>query len=117
MLNAARPINWADTLDWTKGITEVDLVSTINDSGSGHVRNFPDLKDETTPTEVRIAMVQLSNGSAYDASALAGTGGVGDTGGGGGTGAGGKQRRSSGEGERRYARRGGAERKRERRRR
>lgn len=83
------------TIDWTKGITEVDLVYTINDSGSGHVHFFPELKDKTTPTKVRIAMVQVAKGSTYDASMLPGTsnpgggGGSGGTGGGAGTGSGG----------------------------
>lgn len=79
-----------DAIDWTKGIAEVDLIYTINDSGSGHVHLFPDLKDKTTPTKVRIAMVQLSAGAAYDPSALAGGGGSSGGGGmGGGAGAGG----------------------------
>ena len=51
------------TIDWTRGITEVDLVYTINDSGSGHVHFFPELQAKTTPTKVRIAMVQVSKGS------------------------------------------------------
>jgi MYXO-CTERM domain-containing protein len=63
------------TIDWTKGITEVDLVYTINDSGSGHVHFFPDLKELTTPTKVRIAMVQVAKGSTYDPSTLPSTGG------------------------------------------
>jgi hypothetical protein len=74
------------TIDWTKGITEVDLVYTINDSGSGHVHFFPDLKDKTTPTKVRIAMVQVSKGSTYDPSTLPGTIGAGGAGGTGGSG-------------------------------
>ena len=74
------------TIDWTKGITEVDLVYTINDSGSGHVHFFPELKDKTTPTKVRIAMVQVSKGATYDPSKLPGGMGMGGTGGGGGMG-------------------------------
>jgi hypothetical protein len=78
-----------DTIDWTKGITEVDLVYTINDSGSGHVHFFPELKDKTTPTKVRIAMVQVAKGSTYDPSTLPNTGGnVGGASGMGGAGAG-----------------------------
>ena len=78
------------TIDWTKGITEVDLVYTINDSGSGHVHFFPDLKDKTTPTKVRIAMVQVAKGSTYDPSMLPNTGGsMGGVGAGGMAGAGG----------------------------
>jgi hypothetical protein len=79
-----------NTIDWTKGISEVDLVYTINDSGSGHVHFFPDLKDKTTPTKVRIAMVQVAKGSTYDATKLPNTGGnMGGAGGMGGTGGGG----------------------------
>ena len=39
----------------------------------GHITNFPALKDLVTPTRVRIAMVQVSNGSTYDPSILAGS--------------------------------------------
>ena len=74
-----------NTIDWTKGITEVDLVYTINDSGSGHVHYFPELKDLTTPTKVRIAMVQVSKGATYDSSMLPNTMGTGGMGGAGGT--------------------------------
>jgi hypothetical protein len=62
-------------IGWTQGISEIDLIYTINDSGSGHVHYFPDLKDMTTPTTVRIAMVQVSEGSVYDPSVLPNTGG------------------------------------------
>jgi hypothetical protein len=58
------------TIDWTKGVSEVDLVYTINDSGQGHVHFFPELKDKTTPTKVRLAMVQVASGSTYDPSML-----------------------------------------------
>ena len=75
-----------NTIDWTKGISEVDLVYTINDSGSGHVHYFPELKDLTTPTTVRIAMVQVSKGSTYDPSKLPTGMGMGGAGGGGGMG-------------------------------
>jgi MYXO-CTERM domain-containing protein len=79
-------------IGWTQGINEVDLIYTINDSGSGHVHYFPDLKDKTTPTKVRIAMVQVSKGSTYDPSQLPSgmnMGGAGGTGSGGAAGAGG----------------------------
>ncbi len=79
-----------DTIDWTKGIGEVDLIYTINDSGSGHVHFFPELKDKTTPTTVRIAMVQVSAGSTYDGSILpGGAGGSGGSTSGGAAGSGG----------------------------
>jgi hypothetical protein len=80
-----------DTIDWSKGIAEVDLVYTINNSGSGHVHYFPELKDKTTPTTVRIAMVQVSAGSTYDPSILPG-----GAGGSGGAGAGGAPAASAG---------------------
>jgi hypothetical protein len=54
------------TIQWDKGIKQVDLVYTINDSGSGHITNFPEKKDLTTPTKVRITMVQVSSGATYD---------------------------------------------------
>ena len=86
------------TIDWTKGITEVDLIYTINDSGQGHVHFFPDLKDKTTPTKVRIAMVQVAKGSTYDPSMLPGTGNMGGSGGGGAGGAGGSSSAGSASG-------------------
>jgi MYXO-CTERM domain-containing protein len=67
------------TLQWDHGVKEVDLVYTINGSGSGHISNFPALKDATTPTKVRISMVQVSAGSTYDPSIL-NTGGSADGG-------------------------------------
>lgn len=73
-----------NTINWTQGITEVDLIYTINNSGSGHVHYFPELKDKTTPTKVRIAMVQVSKGSTFDPSKLptsVSTGGAGGSGG------------------------------------
>ncbi len=73
------------TIDFTKGISQVDMIYTINDSGSGHVHNFPELKDKTTPTKVRIAMVQVSEGDTYDPSILPGTGSMAGSGGAGGT--------------------------------
>ena len=62
----------AGTLNWASGVSEVDLVYTINGSGSGHITNFPALKDLVTPTTVRIALVQVSPGSTYDPSILPG---------------------------------------------
>ena len=71
------------TIDWSKGIKQVDLVYTINNSGQGHVHFFPELKEKTTPTKVRITLVQLSEGSTYDPSILpGGAGGGSGTGGG-----------------------------------
>lgn len=61
------------TIQWDKGVKQVDLVYTINGSGSGHVTNFPELKALVTPTKVRITMVQVSMGATYDPSILAAT--------------------------------------------
>jgi hypothetical protein len=74
-----------DKIEWDAGIKQVDLIYAINDSGSGHVTNYPALKDATTPTRVRITMVQVSAGSTYDPSIIT----TSNTGGAGGSGAGG----------------------------
>jgi hypothetical protein len=63
----------SNTIQWDSGVKQVDLVYTINGSGMGHITNFPALKDLVTPTRVRIAMVQVSSGSTYDPSILAGS--------------------------------------------
>jgi MYXO-CTERM domain-containing protein len=63
------------TINWAQGIKQVDLVYTINDSGSGHITNYPALKDLTTPTKVRITMIQVSQGSKYDPTQLPGADG------------------------------------------
>ncbi|MDF3068461.1 MAG: hypothetical protein K0R38_4062 [Polyangiaceae bacterium] len=70
-----------ETIEWDKGIKQMDLVYTINDSGSGHVHYFPELKDKTTPTRVRITLVQVSAGSRYDPSILDAAGGTSGAGG------------------------------------
>lgn len=59
-----------DKIVWEQGVKQVDLIYAINDSGSGHITNYPALKDLTTPTRVRITMVQVSAGSTYDASII-----------------------------------------------
>jgi hypothetical protein len=76
-----------EKIDWEQGIKQIDLIYAINDSGSGHVTNYPELKDLTTPTRVRLTMVQVSAGSTFDPSII--TGGSGGTGGAGGAAAGG----------------------------
>ncbi|HEX3694145.1 MAG TPA: hypothetical protein VH374_02055 [Polyangia bacterium] len=98
-----------DQLDWTKGVKQLDMIYAINDSGSGHVTNYPALMNLTTPTRVRVTMVQISAGAKYDPSILstvgigvdggASDGGGTDVaapvdGGGGGAGAGGSNGRS-----------------------
>src|SRR5215471_69556 len=59
-----------DQIQWDRGIKQIDLIYAINDSGSGHITNYPELKDLTTPTRVRITMVQVSAGAKYDPSIL-----------------------------------------------
>ena len=77
-----------DKIQWDQGIKQVDLIYAINDSGSGHITNYPNLTDATTPTRVRITMVQVSAGSSYDASIIPNTG-MGGSGAGGASGMGG----------------------------
>ncbi|HVY31379.1 MAG TPA: hypothetical protein VHB79_32725 [Polyangiaceae bacterium] len=72
-------------LNWDQGVKQVDMIYAIDDSGSGHITNYPELKDLTTPTRVRVTMVQVSAGSTYDPSIIPGIG----AGGSGGAGAGG----------------------------
>ncbi|HEY0706336.1 MAG TPA: MYXO-CTERM sorting domain-containing protein [Polyangia bacterium] len=62
---------WNNTqVQWASGVRQMDLIYAINDSGSGHVHNYPNLKDQTTPTRVRITMIQVSAGSTYDPTKL-----------------------------------------------
>ena len=65
----------SETINWVQGVKQVDLVYTVNDSGSGHISNFPELKDVTTPTKVRITMIQVSQGAKYDPTLLPGADG------------------------------------------
>ena len=37
-------------VQWAQGVKQIDLIYAINDSGSGHITNYPALKDLTTPT-------------------------------------------------------------------
>ena len=71
---------WNNTeVQWAQGVKQIDLIYAINDSGSGHITNYPALKDLTTPTSVRITMVQVSAGSTYDPSLIPGLGADGGT--------------------------------------
>jgi uncharacterized membrane protein YgcG len=63
------------TIQWASGIKQVDLVYTVNPSGSGHITNFPELQTLVTPTRVRITMIQVSQGATYDPSILPAAGG------------------------------------------
>jgi len=73
-----------DKIEWDQGIKQIDFIYAIDDSGSGHVTNYPALKDLTTPTRVRITMVQVSAGSTYDPSIIDTTSDPGGSGAGGG---------------------------------
>jgi len=77
-----------DKITWEQGIKQVDLIYAINDSGSGHITNYPALKDLTTPTRVRITMVQVSAGAQFDPSIITPSSGAGGAGGMGGVGGG-----------------------------
>jgi len=50
---------------WTEGIKQMDLVIKDDSGGSGHAHKRPD-HEKFFPTRVRITMVQVSAGSAYD---------------------------------------------------
>jgi len=74
-----------DQLDWDQGVKQMDLIYAIDDSGSGHITNHPELQEQTTPTRVRITMVQVSAGATYDPNILDLPGGEGGAGGSGGS--------------------------------
>jgi hypothetical protein len=57
-----------EEINWAQGVKQMDLIYAIDDSGSGHITNHPEVKDLVTPTRVRITMVQVSAGSTYDPS-------------------------------------------------
>ncbi len=78
-----------EEIDWDQGIKQMDLIYAIDDSGSGHITNHPEVKDLVTPTRVRITMIQVSAGATYDSSMFSGAAGAGGAGGSGGGGAGG----------------------------
>src|SRR5262249_15549578 len=59
-----------DQIQWDRGIKQIDLIYAINDSGMGHITNYPELKALTTPTRVRITIVQVSAGAKYDPSII-----------------------------------------------
>lgn len=72
-----------EEIDWDQGIKQMDLIYAIDDSGSGHITNHPEVKDLVTPTRVRITMVQVSAGATYDSSMFSGAAGAGGSGAGG----------------------------------
>lgn len=56
-----------ETVDWTAGIKQMDLVIKDNSGGSGHAHKRAD-HEKFFPTKMRITMVQVSAGSTYDPS-------------------------------------------------
>jgi hypothetical protein len=56
-----------DSIVWSDGIKQMDLVIKDNSGGSGHAHKRSD-PEKFFPTKVRIIMVQVSAGSKYDPS-------------------------------------------------
>src|SRR6516225_2951099 len=56
-----------DSIVWSEGIKQMDLVIKDGSGGSGHAHKRPD-HEKFFPTRVRITMVQVSAGSKYDPS-------------------------------------------------
>jgi hypothetical protein len=54
-----------DSIVWSEGIKQMDLVIKDNSGGSGHAHKRPD-HEKFFPTKVRITMVQVSAGAKYD---------------------------------------------------
>jgi hypothetical protein len=60
-----------DSIVWSEGIKQMDLVIKDNSGGSGHAHKRAD-HDKFFPTKVRITMIQVSAGAKYDASLVPG---------------------------------------------
>ena len=56
-----------DSIVWSEGIKQMDLVIKDNSGGSGHAHKRADW-EKFFPTNMRITMVQVSAGSTYDPS-------------------------------------------------
>ena len=56
-----------DSIIWSEGIKQMDLVIKDNSGGRGHAHKRKD-HEKFFPTKVRITMVQVSAGSTYDPS-------------------------------------------------
>jgi hypothetical protein len=54
-----------DSIIWSEGIKQMDLVIKDNSGGGGHAHKRKD-HEKFFPTKVRITMVQVSAGSTYD---------------------------------------------------
>jgi hypothetical protein len=58
-----------DSIVWSEGIKQMDLVIKDNSGGSGHAHKRSD-HEKFFPTKMRITMVQVSAGSKYDPSLI-----------------------------------------------
>jgi hypothetical protein len=67
-----------DNIDWTQGVKQVDIVMKDGKGVFAHTQPDP---ERWFPTTVRIAMIQVSEGSTYDPSLIPGLGGGGADGG------------------------------------
>ena len=56
-----------ETVDWTAGIKQMDLVMKDGSGGQGFTHRRPD-PEKFFPVKVRITMIQVSAGSTYDPS-------------------------------------------------
>lgn len=54
-----------DSIVWSEGIKQMDLVIKDNSGGSGHAHKRADA-EKFFPTKVRITMIQVSAGAKYD---------------------------------------------------
>jgi hypothetical protein len=60
-----------DSIVWSEGIKQTDLVIKDGSGGGGHAHKRSD-PEKFFPTKVRITMIQVSAGSKYDPSLVAG---------------------------------------------
>lgn len=58
-----------DSIVWSEGIKQMDLVMKDNSGGGGHAHKRTD-HEKFFPTKVRITMVQVAAGSKYDPSLI-----------------------------------------------
>lgn len=54
-----------NSIVWTEGIKQVDLVIKDDSGGSGHAHKRPD-SEKFFPTKIRMTLIQVSAGSKYD---------------------------------------------------
>ncbi len=54
-----------DSIVWTEGIKQMDLVIKDNSGGSGHAHKRPD-SEKFFSAKVRLTLTQVSSGSQYD---------------------------------------------------